>query len=476
MDTDTDRSLDTTLDQLKSASRRDPAPNAEKRIEWIEKSIDLLQTNRHELNEAMNADFGCRSRDQSDMTDIAGSIAALRFAQKGLKKWMLPQKRSAQFPLGLFGARAQVRFQPKGVVGIISPWNFPVSLTFNPLAGVFAAGNRAMIKPSEHTPLTSALLEELFAKYYAPDEVRVVTGGPEVGAAFSRLPFDHLVFTGGTSIAHHVMRSAAENLVPLTLELGGKSPVIVESLADIEKAAVRILTGKTLNAGQICLAPDYLFLPEDKVEPFLAAAQAAVAAMYPEGLMASDDYVSIINKGHYQRLLNTLEEARSGGAKVIEINPAGDDFSEQPHQKLAPHIVIDPPEDSSLMTEEIFGPILPLKTYQSLDEVIDYINERPRPLALYYFGDESASRERVLEQTVSGGVTINDVFFHVAQEDLPFGGIGASGMGAYHGRDGFLEFSHKRAVYRQTKSDLMAAIRPPYGESFRKLIEKRING
>lgn len=466
--------MEAALSRLKAAGRKDPIPDAKQRVEWLDKSIDLLKTHRVALNEAMDADFGCRSKDQSDWTDISGSVDALKFARKGLKKWMLPEKRSVQFPLGLFGARAEVRYQPKGVVGVISPWNFPVSLTFTPLAGVFAAGNRAMIKPSEQTPQTSGLMKELFEEYYSDDEVAVVTGGPEIGSAFSHLPFDHLVFTGGTSIAHHVMSAASQNLVPLTLELGGKSPVVIDSGADLHKASVRIMAGKTLNAGQICLAPDYVFLPAEQADAFVNAVSSAVNDMYPEGLIASGDYASIINQRHYERLMSYVEDARTLGAKVVEINPLGEDFSAQEHRKFAPHIVIAPPDTSLVMTEEIFGPILPVKTYTDIAEVIDYIGARPRPLALYYFGHNASERDRVLDNCISGGVTINDVIFHVAQEDLPFGGIGASGMGAYHGRDGFFEFSHKKAVYRQAKADVLAVIRPPYGEKFHKLMAKRL--
>jgi coniferyl-aldehyde dehydrogenase len=466
--------MQTILSRQKTAATRDGMPDAAKRIERLDRSIELLCTHSDALCDAIRADFGHRSTDESKFADVSGSIGALKFAKKHLGAWMTPVKRSTQFPLGLFGAKAAVHYQPKGVVGIISPWNFPISLTFGPLAGVLAAGNRAMIKPSEFTAHTSGLLARLIADYYEEDEVAVVTGGADVGSEFSGLPFDHLVFTGATSIARHVMRSAADNLVPTTLELGGKSPVIIGKSADIKKAAIRILTGKTLNAGQICLAPDYVLLPQGKTPEFVDAAKEAVATMFPAGLLNNDDYTSVVNKKHFDRLESYVEDARSKGADIVELNPGGENFSGQPNHKMAPRIVVQPTDDMAVMQDEIFGPILPVKEYAGIEETVGYIADRPRPLALYYFGTDKAERDYILNNTTSGGVTLNDVFFHAAQEDLPFGGIGPSGMGSYHGRDGFEEFSHKKAVYSQTNADVLAVLRPPYGEKFSKLIDGRL--
>jgi coniferyl-aldehyde dehydrogenase len=466
--------MEAILSRQKAAHIRDGMPSAAQRIEWIEKSIDLLLTHRQQLNDAMCEDFGHRSKDQSNLTDIAGSVETLKHAKKHLRKWMRPERRSAQFPLNFLGARAAVHFQPKGVVGVISPWNFPVNLTFTPLAGIFAAGNRAMVKPSEFTPQTSQLLAEIISHAYSEEEVAVVTGGPEVGAAFSSLAFDHLIFTGATSIAHHVMSAAAKNLVPMTLELGGKSPVILGQSADLDKAAVRIMAGKTLNAGQICLAPDYVLVQQDNADRFVDAAKSAIGKMFPEGMKDNDDYTSVINQRHHDRLTSYLDDARSKGAEVIEINPNGEDFSDQSHHKMAPHIVLNPTDDMKVMQDEIFGPILPIRSCASAQEAVAYINAHPRPLGLYYFGSDASERDYVLNNTTSGGVTVNDVFFHVAQEDLPFGGVGPSGMGAYHGKDGFLEFSHKKAVYTQIGSELLAVIRPPYGAKYRKQVNSRL--
>ena len=462
------------LEIQKAACIRDGLPSAEIRIERLDKAIALLCEHGDALCEAMSADFGHRSIDQSRFSDISGSLDTLKYAKKHVRSWMRPDKRATQFPLGLLGAKAAVYYQPKGVVGIISPWNFPVSLTFAPLAGVLAAGNRVMIKPSEFTEQTSALMAELFAKYFADDEVAVLTGGADVGAEFSSLPFDHLVFTGATSIARHVMRAAAENLVPLTLELGGKSPVIIGESADIQTAALRIMSGKTLNAGQICLAPDYVFLPEGSEPDFVKAARNAVTEMFPDGLRDNDDYTSVVNKRHLDRLSAYLDDARGKGAEVIVLDPHDEDFSQQPHYKMAPHLVINVDDDMLVMQDEIFGPILPIRTYKTVQDSVAYVNQHPRPLGLYYFGSDAAERDYVLHNTTSGGVTINDVFFHVAQEDLPFGGVGPSGMGAYHGKEGFNEFSHRKSVYTQARSDLFAIVRPPYGEKFRKFIGGRI--
>ena len=456
----------------KAAQLRAGAPTAEQRIDRIDRCIGILVDNRSRIEEALDADFGARSREATAFTDVASSIATLKHAKAHLKGWMRPERRkTTPALLGLFGARAEIRFQPKGVVGVISPWNFPVNLTFTPLAGVLAAGNRVMIKPSEYTPATSELMASMFAAAFSAEEIAVFTGGPEVGQAFAALRFDHLLFTGATAIAAHVLRAAADNLTPVTLELGGKSPVIIGSGADLKVAAARIMNGKTLNAGQICLAPDYVLAPRERLAEFVEEARSAVATMFPT-IKDNPDYTSVINQRHYERLTGYVEEARAGGTQVVELNPAGEDFSQQPHHKIPPTLIIDPSDEMKVMREEIFGPVLPVKGYDTLDEAIAYVNAHDRPLGLYYFGQDPAGQEAVLTGTTSGGVTLNDVVFHVAQEELPFGGVGPSGMGAYHGRDGFLEFSHRKAVYSQLKAELpqLKALRPPYGEGIRKYL------
>ena len=460
----TQEDMQTVLDRQKQSYIAEGYVSAETRIDRIDRAINILEKNGEKLSEAMAADFGHRSLDQSQRTDIEGSVGPLKHAKKHLQQWMKPERRKVMFPLGLFGAKGRIEYQPLGVVGCISPWNFPVNLTFSPLGGIFAAGNRTMIKPSEFTAQTSELMKELFAEAYDEDEVAVFTGGPDVGGAFSRLPFDHLLFTGATSIAKHVMRAAAENLVPVTLELGGKSPVVIGRSADMKLAASNIMAGKTMNAGQICLAPDYVFLPEESRDEFVDSARDSVASMYPN-LKDNPDYTSIVNERHFDRLNGYLDDAKAKGADLVEINPANEDFSQQEHHRIPPTIILDPTEDMQVMQEEIFGPILPVKQYKDLDEPLDYINSHDRPLGLYYFGKEKSEENKVLNHTTSGGVTVNDVVMHVAQEDLPFGGVGPSGMGSYHGIDGFKNFSHAKAIYTQSKtvSKMAAAMmRPPY--------------
>ena len=460
------------LDAQKAAQLCDGAPGAELRIDRIDRCIALLVDHRAGIEAALNADFGSRSAEASAFTDVASSIGTLKAAKASLKAWMKPEKRkTTPAILGLFGAKAEVRFQPKGVIGIIAPWNFPVNLTFTPLAGVLAAGNRAMIKPSEFTPATSALMAEMFAKVFSPQEIAVVLGGSEAGQEFAGLPFDHLVFTGATGIAEHVMRAAAANLTPLTLELGGKSPVIVSRSADMKTTAARIMNGKALNAGQICLAPDYVLVPNDQMQSFVDEARGAVAGMFPT-MKDNPDYTAIINQRHFDRISGYVEEARGAGATVVELKPDGENLTQQEHRKIAPTLILDPSDDLKVMKEEIFGPVLPVKGYATIAEAVAYVNAHDRPLGLYYFGEDAAEREGVLNTTTSGGVTINDVVMHVAQEDLPFGGIGPSGMGSYHGHDGFKEFSHKKAIYTQIKKDIpqLKALRPPYGEGIRKYL------
>lgn len=462
------------LDRQKSAHIAKGPLSERERIDWLDRAIALIVDNQKEIAEALSSDFGHRSTDTSMMTDVMGSIAPLQHAKKHLRQWMKPEKRAVMFPLGLLGAKARVEYQPLGTVGVISPWNFPVNLTWTPLAGIFAAGNRCMIKPSEFTPATSELMARMFRSAFDETEVAVITGSALVGQAFSSQPFDHLLFTGATSIAHHVMRAAADNLVPLTLELGGKSPVLVSQSADIADAAARIMTGKTMNAGQICLAPDYVYVPENKVDKFVKEATKSVTKMYPT-IKDNPDYTSVINQRHYDRLNGYVEDARAKGARIVEINPANEDFSQQQTHKIPPTIILDATDDMKVMQDEIFGPLLPVRTYKQMDDVIAYVNSRPRALALYYFGNEPAEERKILDRTTTGGVTINDVIMHVSQEDLPFGGVGPAGMGSYHGIDGFKTFSHAKAVYTQTKVKMVAEMmRPPYNEKFRKRIKSMI--
>jgi coniferyl-aldehyde dehydrogenase len=450
--------------------------SADTRVDRLDRGIDALVRYADRLAEAVHADFSCRPREITLITDVGASITALKHAKKHLRKWMKSERRPTAFPLNLLGGRSRIEYQPLGVVGIISPWNFPVSMVFAPMSGALAAGNRVMIKPSEFTPATSEVLASLIEDAFDPKEAVLFTGGPEVGQAFSNLPLDHLLFTGATSVARHIMAAAARNLVPVTLELGGKSPVIISRSADLEKSLGRIMLGKTMNAGQICLAPDYLLVPEEKLHEVIATAQRVVAKMYPK-LLDNVQYTSVVNERHYQRLNGYLAEAKERGVKTIAINPAGEDFSQQQGtHKIPPTLIPEPPEDLKVLQEEIFGPLLPIRTYREFSETIDYINSKPRPLAAYYFGDDDAEQKTVETHTISGGMCINDVIMHIAQEDLPFGGVGPSGMGSYHGIEGFRTFSHAKSIYRQTKVDFgkLSGMLPPYGKNTEKSIKMQI--
>ena len=456
------------LDLQKQTQIKEGPPSLELRLDRIDRCISMVKKYEKKIIESLQQDFGNRDPVMSVMTEVESSVGSLNHAKKHIKRWTKPDKRSPVVPglgslIKILGAKAWIEYQPKGTVGVISPWNFPVNLILMPLAGIFAAGNRTMIKPSEMTPSTSSLLEEMFKDFYDESEAAVFNGDPEIGAAFSSLPFDHMIFTGGTEIAKHVMKAASDNLVPLTLELGGKSPVVVGESADISNVARRVMVGKTMNAGQICLAPDYALIPKNKIDSFVKESKKVVSSMFPS-IKDNEDYTTNINQKHYERIKSYIEDAQSKGAEVEEINPSEEDFSQQEHHKIPPTLILNPTEDMKIMQEEIFGPVLPIKSTEELQESIDYINSKERPLGLYYFGEDSREQDHVLKRTVSGGVTLNDVIWHVGQENLPFGGIGPSGMGSYHGEEGFKEFSHAKSIYKQPKLDLMklAGFVPPY--------------
>ncbi len=445
------------------------------RKDRLKRAAAMITDHADRFCDALSEDFGHRSRDQSMLTDIGGSIAPIAHALKQVDRWAKREKRPVQFPLGLLGARAWIDYQPKGVVGVIAPWNFPVNLIMSPLAGIFAAGNRAMVKTSEFTPVTAALFEEICATYFDPAELVFVSGGPDVGKAFAELPFDHLIFTGATGIGRHILHAAADNLTPVTLELGGKSPVIMGKNVDVARATERVAIGKMLNAGQICLAPDYVMVSAADEARVVDGLKTAATAMYPT-LLANPDYTSIINDRHHQRLNDWLDDARAKGATVETVNPAGEDFVASNSRKMPLHIVTDVTDDMTIMQEEIFGPILPIVRVTGIDDAIAQVNRRDRPLGLYYFGPDEDERRRVLDRTISGGVTIDDVIMHVSMEELPFGGVGPSGMGAYHGHDGFKTFSHAKAVLKQAKFDVakLAGLKPPYGKATKTSIARQM--
>ncbi len=422
----------------------------------------LLDEHGSALAQAVNADFGVRSPQLTEIADIFVLRSLLSSALKNLPKWMKPVKVST--PLYLQPSRAWLQRQPLGVVGVVSPWNYPVQLSLGPVITALAAGNRVMLKPSELTPQTSALLATLIAQSFAPDELCVVQGDGALAAEFASLPFDHLFFTGSTAVGRKVAEAAAANLTPTTLELGGKSPCIIDASCDIDKAAIKIAHGKLLNAGQTCIAPDYVLLPKGSETAFGEAFARAVAALFPT-IAGNPDYAAIISPRHLERLQALLAQAEGEGARLQTINPGTANVG-TPSRQMAPVLVFETPPHSKLLSEEIFGPILPVLPYDSLDAAIGYINARPRPLALYWFGTDTGSRDHVLANTVSGGVTVNDTLMHIAHENLPFGGVGESGWGAYHGEAGFLRLSQQKPVMVQSRWARGDLFYPPYGNRF----------
>ncbi|WP_168073865.1 coniferyl aldehyde dehydrogenase [Caulobacter sp. SSI4214] len=465
---DFDAQLRSLIDRQRRSYIADGFPTLETRVDRLRRATALLVENRDAIATVLSEDFGHRSGVETTIADIFAAAGSLQNAAAHLAQWMQPQSRQALAP----DAQARIEYHPLGVVGIIGPWNFPYNLVFSPLAGVLAAGNRAVIKPSEFTPRSSELMGHLVARYFAEEEVSVVQGGPAEGEAFARARWDHLVFTGSTAVGRQVMRAAADHLTPVTLELGGKSPVILTDQFDLAEAAARVMTVKTYNAGQICLAPDHVFVPRGREQAFADACVSAVQSMYPDGL-ASDDYTAIISERHFDRLERIVEDARTKGAVVVQALPA----EPRPNdRRMTPTLLVGATFDMLAMQEEIFGPVLPVLGYDVLDDLAGQIRSGPSPLALYYFGEDDERARRVIDGTASGGVTINDVMAHVFAEDLPFGGVGPSGMGAYHGHAGFAAFSHQRSIYRQSQAqEAVMLMRPPYGGATRQFLEQALS-
>ncbi|WP_114945088.1 coniferyl aldehyde dehydrogenase [Microvirga calopogonii] len=458
--------LQTCLNAQRAALAVHGPLTPERRAEGLDGLAKAVIRHADDFASAIAVDFGHRSFHETKLADLYPVVAALHHARKHFRTWMKPRRRPVQ--LMFQPGRGRVHYQPLGVVGIVSPWNYPVQLTLSPLAGALAAGNRVMVKPSEITPRTSALLEQIIGEVFDPLEVAVIQGGPDVAKAFARLKLDHLFFTGSTAVGRQVMQAAAHNLVPVTLELGGKSPALVAADYPVEKAAERIAVGKLFNAGQTCIAPDYVLVPRDVEDTFMAAYRDAVARLYPS-LAANPDYTAIINERHYERLRHLVADARSCGARMHEINPAGETFDPS-RRKMAPVVLTDVPDHADIMSEEIFGPVLPVIAFDDLDEACRFIAARPHPLALYPFSHDRRIVDRILERTISGGVTVNDTLLHCVQEELPFGGVGSSGMGAYHGEAGFRTFSHARSVFRQARFNGAGMSKPPYGSRMNRLL------
>lgn len=455
------------LQILFEAQRRaytaDPMPPAAQRQQWLKALRDVLSDERQALIDAISQDFSHRSADETLFAELMPSLHGIHYASKHLKGWMKPSRRAVG--IAFQPASARVIYQPLGVVGVIVPWNYPLYLAIGPLVGALAAGNRVMLKLSESTPATGELLKALLAKIFPEDLVCVVLGEADVGMAFSRLRFDHLLFTGATSIGKHVMRAAAEHLTPVTLELGGKSPAIVSADVPLKDAAERIAFGKALNAGQTCVAPDYVLVPEDRVEDFVEAYSHAIRGFYPT-LVDNPDYTAIINERQLARLDAYVKDATDKGATLITL------YDQSQARRMAHSLLLNVSDEMTVMQDEIFGPLLPIVPYRGIDEAFAYINQRPRPLALYYFGYNKREQNRVLHETHSGGVCLNDTLLQVAQDDLPFGGIGPSGMGHYHGHEGFLTFSKAKGVLVKQRLNAAKLIYPPYGKSIQKLIQK----
>ena len=458
--------LSNILTGQKQAYRSAPNPSAKERTAQLSALKSAMLSFQDDLVNALNEDYGQRPAQDSLIADIMPCIVNINYTIKRLNKWMKPQRRHAG--LLLAPAKVEVHYQPLGVVGIMVPWNFPVMLSIGPLITALAAGNRAMIKLSEFTPNTNQVIKKMLSTIFEQDTVACIEGEADVAAEFSALPFDHLIFTGSTTVGRHVMRAAADNLTPVTLELGGKSPVIIAPDMPIDTAVERLIFGKCLNAGQICVAPDYILCPKDKVEAFISSYQKQFQTMYGDKHQ-STDYAHVINENQHNRLLSWLDDAVSKGAKVVSAN--GQKI-ERSSRELATQLVTETTDDMLIMQQEIFGPILPIISYENISETIDYVNQRARPLALYIMSFDTETQQQLLSQTHSGGVCINETIFHVAADDAPFGGIGDSGMGQYHGKEGFLTFSKAKTVLSRGKLNIGKLVHPPYGGLIQRLMLK----
>ena len=453
--------------QQQRAFRDHPMPDAAARISKLRALKSALIEEQTSLINAINEDFSCRAEGDTLIAEIMTTVQSLNYMIKNVRKWMRTSDRHVN-PL-FAPASNKVMYQPLGVVGIMVPWNYPVQLAVVPVATAIAAGNRAMVKMSEFTPATNKALKTLLSRVFNENEVAIVEGEVDVASAFSEVPWDHLIFTGSTSVGKHVMAAAAKNLTPVTLELGGKSPAIVAPDANLEHAAERICFGKSMNAGQTCIAPDYVLVQEGREKEFIGRYHKAFSKMYPS-LKDNPDYTAIINDRQYQRLVSWLKDADAKGAHITQINPADEDFNGS--RKMPPHLVLNGTDDMKVMQEELFGPILPIVTYKNYDDALEYINDRSRPLALYLFSYDKATELKTLERTHAGGVAINDTLMHIAQDDMPFGGIGPSGMGHYHGKEGFITLSKAKPIHRKGRINSGKLIYPPYGTGLHSLLYK----
>lgn len=449
------------LSLQRAAQRREGPPSARLRIERLAELENMVRKRADAFADAISADFGNRSRFETSLLEIAVLISGIRHARKHVKWWMQPSHREVD--MNFWPGSAWVRSEPLGVIGIVSPWNYPLQLALAPLAEALAAGNRAIIKPSEHTVNFSDLLKRTIRETFKEEVVAVVLGGPDVAADFTRQPFDHIVFTGSTNVGRKVAVAAADTLTPTTLELGGKSPAVICPSGSLTKAVKSIALGKFLNAGQTCIAPDYVLAPRERAMEFAELVMAEARRLYPD---LGPDFSSLISVDAFDRMTAAVNEAELGGAKVMR-HPAP---SDRERRMLPPVVVVNPPQSSMLIRDEIFAPVLPIIGYDSLEDALHWINAHPHPLALYVFAEDRREQNIVMDRTQSGGVTINATLLHFAQEGLPFGGVGASGWGAYHGKAGFDRFTHQRAVFRTGFINPANWLAPPYGKRARRLI------
>lgn len=459
--------LKAALRKQKAAHRRMPYPEWATRVARLKTLRALLTGHQQEICAAINEDFGCRPPEETRLLELFPSLGGIDHALKHARRWMRSKRQFAS--LWFLPARTELIAQPVGVVGIIVPWNYPLYLAVGPITDALAAGNRVMVKMSEYTPRFSALFAQLVANHFPDGEVFVVNGDAEVAREFSALPFDHLLFTGSTTVGRHVMRAAAENLTPVTLELGGKSPAVIGPDARFEHAVERIIYGKCVNAGQTCIAPDYVLLPREREQAFIETARAVFARMYP-AFAEGQQYASVISERQHQRLIELRDQALASGASAHALSGSHDETT----RHMPPTLLTNVDDDANVMRDEIFGPLLPLVTYERLEQALDFIAARPHPLALYLFATDKAVQQQVLERNLAGGVTINDTLYHIAQHHLPFGGIGDSGMGAYHGEAGFRTFSKMKPVFHQARFNGVGMLNPPYGKRFRRMLRMLI--
>lgn len=465
-----DSELREALTRQQQAFRDQPFPSLAQRKDWLLKLLRMVRANRDAFAQAISDDFTFRSPKETDLVEVMPVVMGIQHMARHLSSYMSPQRRRVH--PAFWRARARVEYQPLGVIGIISPWNYPLQLALCPLADALAAGNRAMLKPSELTPRFSELLADLIESTFPADLVTVCTGGVDVAQAFSSLAFDHLVFTGSTNVGKIVMRAAAENLTPVTLELGGKSPLIIDEGYPLGRSMDILALGKTTNAGQTCVAPDYAFVHESQRDELVRRFQETIAKCYPS-IASSEDYTAIASDRHHARLLAWIEDARDKGATIVECNPGGDS-PEELGRKIPPTLILDATDEMTVLQEEIFGPLLPIKTYRRLDEVVEYITARPHPLAMYVFSERRDVQRRFIQETSAGGMCLNATLMHVGAHDLPFGGVGHSGTGAYHGLEGFERFSHKKSIFELQRLNGVPLLVPPFGDTFRVVVNQLI--